>query len=146
MLIGNMWVNIKKMAKDGSMQVEMSQAVAGIKGTTFVVEETGSTSTLKVIEGTVEFTSLVNGAVAEVTSEQQVVASASGLAAAVAFDTTLYQNDSKIAHSEINGPDSVPTNTTSTKQSINQFLIYGIVAFLLIGLITIFLVLKSKRK
>lgn len=30
---GNIWVNLKKMVKDGTMEVEMAQAVAGIKGT-----------------------------------------------------------------------------------------------------------------
>jgi len=30
---GNVWVNLKKLVADGSMEVEMSQAVAGIKGT-----------------------------------------------------------------------------------------------------------------
>ena len=33
LLSGNLWVNVKKMMKDGSMDIEMSQAVAGIKGT-----------------------------------------------------------------------------------------------------------------
>jgi len=32
-LAGNIWVNFKSMVKDGSMEVEMAQAVAGIKGT-----------------------------------------------------------------------------------------------------------------
>jgi len=42
------------MITEGTMEVEMSQAVAGIKGTIFVVEETGSESILKVIDGEVE--------------------------------------------------------------------------------------------
>ncbi len=33
LVAGNVWVNLKKMVADGSMEVEMSQAVAGIKGT-----------------------------------------------------------------------------------------------------------------
>ncbi|MDY6868550.1 MAG: FecR family protein [Chloroflexota bacterium] len=57
LLAGKIWVNLKKMLKDGSMNIEMSQAVAGIKGTTLVLEEDGSTSTLKVLEGTVELSS-----------------------------------------------------------------------------------------
>jgi len=57
LLAGKVWVNVKKMIKDGTMNVEMSEAVAGIKGTTLVLEEDGATSTLKVLEGTVEFTS-----------------------------------------------------------------------------------------
>jgi ferric-dicitrate binding protein FerR (iron transport regulator) len=61
LIAGKIRVNTKRMIKDGTMDVEMSQAVAGIKGTTFIVEETGDTSTLKVIEGEVEFTSKVTG-------------------------------------------------------------------------------------
>ncbi|HCX05059.1 MAG TPA: hypothetical protein DHM42_11320 [Clostridiales bacterium] len=56
LLAGKIITNVKKMIKDGSMNIEMSQAVAGIKGTTFVLEEDGNTSTLKVFEGAVEFT------------------------------------------------------------------------------------------
>ncbi|HAE38741.1 MAG TPA: hypothetical protein DCG57_08895 [Candidatus Riflebacteria bacterium] len=33
LVAGNVWVNLKKMVADGSMEVEMAQAVAGIKGT-----------------------------------------------------------------------------------------------------------------
>jgi len=54
MLAGKVWTNVKQMITEGTMDVEMSQAVAGIKGTTFVVEETGSESVLKVIDGKVE--------------------------------------------------------------------------------------------
>jgi len=54
MLAGKVWTNVKQMVTEGTMDVEMSQAVAGIKGTTFIVEETGSESILKVIEGEVE--------------------------------------------------------------------------------------------
>lgn len=35
----------------------MSQVVAGIKGTTFILEETGNSSTLKVLEGIVNLKS-----------------------------------------------------------------------------------------
>ncbi|MEM2131324.1 MAG: FecR domain-containing protein, partial [Candidatus Woesearchaeota archaeon] len=51
---GQLFNNFKKMLNDGSMDIEMSQAVAGIKGTTFVLEEDGKNSILKVIEGEVD--------------------------------------------------------------------------------------------
>jgi len=47
LIAGNIWVNVKKMVYEGSMEIEMNQAVAGIKGTTFIAEENGNTSTLK---------------------------------------------------------------------------------------------------
>lgn len=80
LLTGNLWVNVKKMLKDGSMDIEMSQAVAGIKGTTFVLEDDGETSTLKVIEGTVEFTSKATGESVMVDGGEAVSATAGGLA------------------------------------------------------------------
>ena len=54
LLAGKVWTNLKQMVTEGTMDVEMSQAVAGIKGTTFIVEETGSGSVLKVLDGEVE--------------------------------------------------------------------------------------------
>jgi hypothetical protein len=35
LVASNIWVNVKKMLKDGTMEVTMNQAVAGIKGTIF---------------------------------------------------------------------------------------------------------------
>ena len=57
LIIGNLLVNIEKIIKDGNVDVEMTQAVAGIKGTTLVCEESEGKSTLKVLEGSVELTS-----------------------------------------------------------------------------------------
>ncbi len=61
LLGGQLWINFKRMIKDGSMEIEMGQAVTGIKGTTLVLEDDGTSSTVKVIEGTVEFTSKATG-------------------------------------------------------------------------------------
>ncbi len=38
LVMGKVWVNVKKMMKDGTMEVQMSQAVAGIKGTNITCE------------------------------------------------------------------------------------------------------------
>lgn len=53
-LTGKVLLNVKKMIKDGSMNIEMSQAVAGIKGTILTAESYGNTSEVNVIEGKVE--------------------------------------------------------------------------------------------
>ncbi len=55
LLVGKVIKNVKKMVIDGSLEVEMGQAIAGARGTTYVMEEDGFTSTLKVLEGTVSF-------------------------------------------------------------------------------------------
>lgn len=56
LLTGHVFVNFKRMLKDGSMDIEMSQAVAGIKGTSFFISDDGNTSTVKVVSGSVEVT------------------------------------------------------------------------------------------
>lgn len=78
LVAGNIYANVKKMLTHGIMEIEMSQAVAGIKGTTFVLEETGSQSTLKVLEGTVEFKSRKSGKTLAVAAGNMAVADASG--------------------------------------------------------------------
>jgi hypothetical protein len=53
LLAGKIWVNVKKMVKDGSMNIEMSQAVAGIKGTNITCSsnEDGSENRVQVLRG-----------------------------------------------------------------------------------------------
>ncbi len=82
---GKVWANVKSMLKDGSMNIEMSQAVAGIKGTIFVCEEIDGVSTLKVIEGKVTFTD-TSGEVVTVKTGQTVSADETGLTEVTAFD------------------------------------------------------------
>lgn len=87
-LAGTIWANVKKMVQDGELEVTMNQAVAGIKGTTFILEDDGTTSTLKVIEGKVEYTSLVDGSKQMVETGEQLSATASGLGELEDFDIT----------------------------------------------------------
>jgi len=82
---GRVWANVKKMVKDGSMDMQMSQAVAGIKGTIFVCEEIDGVSTLKVIEGKVTFTD-TTGTVVTVKTGQMVSADETGMTEVTAFD------------------------------------------------------------
>jgi hypothetical protein len=93
LMLGNIWVNVKKMAHNGTMEVDMSQAVAGIKGTTFVVSDTGLTSTLKVIEGTVAFTAKATGQTVSVSTGQTVTADKTGLSGVTSFDATAESAD-----------------------------------------------------
>ncbi|MDN5314923.1 MAG: hypothetical protein PWP10_3673 [Clostridiales bacterium] len=85
-LAGKVWTNFKKMVKDGTLDVEMGQAIAGARGTTFIAEDDGDTSILKVIEGTVEYTSLVTGESVMVGSGQMVKADNKGLGEIETFD------------------------------------------------------------
>jgi len=84
--MGKLWTNVKKMFTDGTMEVQMSQAVAGIKGTVIVSEETGSTSTLKVLEGKAYFRSKSTGEERFVNAGESVTATMSGLSSTRSFD------------------------------------------------------------
>lgn len=86
LVASNIWVNIKKMIKDGTMEVTMNQATAGIKGTTFVCEDNGETSTLKVIEGSVEFVAKADGKKEIVGAGEMISATAEGMGAKSNFD------------------------------------------------------------
>jgi hypothetical protein len=85
-LAGNLWANVKKMVKDGNMEVEMTQAVAGIKGTTFVVSDDGKNSTLKVIEGKVSFASKADNKTTLVTAGETITADNGGSLPEQAFN------------------------------------------------------------
>lgn len=86
MVAGKVMANIRKMMKDGSMEIDMSQAVAGIKGTRFILTETGTESTIEVTEGTVAFRSKANGQTEMVSAGEAVTASPSGLSAKSTFN------------------------------------------------------------
>jgi hypothetical protein len=92
LVASNIWVNIKKMVKDGTMEVTMNQGVAGIKGTIFVCEDDGNTSTLKVIEGSVEFTAKADGKKEMVYAGEMISATAEGIGAKTSFDVKVETN------------------------------------------------------
>jgi hypothetical protein len=86
LVAGKIWANVKKMAKDGTMEIETNQAVSGIKGTTFVCEEKNGRSALKVIEGIVDFKSKTNGNTVKVSTGEMVEATTNGLSEIAKFD------------------------------------------------------------
>ncbi len=51
LIAGNVWVNLKKMATDGSLEVEMSQAVAGLKGTNITCSSSRGEDRIQVLRG-----------------------------------------------------------------------------------------------
>lgn len=60
-LAGNVWVNMKKMWEGGEFHVELKQAVAGIKGTTFAAEQTDGISRFYLFTSSAEVTSKITG-------------------------------------------------------------------------------------
>ena len=82
LVAGNIWVNVKKMAENGTMEIDMDQAVLGIKGTTFELWEPGprKSSIVKVEEGIVAFRNKTTGQTVDVTAGQTVSATPTGFA------------------------------------------------------------------
>jgi hypothetical protein len=76
---GEFTAEVTGLPAGGSLKVDMSQAVAEITGTVFTATETGTESTLSVKEGSVIFTSKVNGETVTVEADQKVVATTEGL-------------------------------------------------------------------
>jgi hypothetical protein len=88
LVAGNIWVNVKKMMKNGTMEVDMSQAVCGIKGTTLVLETNPVSSTIKVIEGSVEVASKSGPRSVKLDAGYMVTATAAGLGPVVSYSTS----------------------------------------------------------
>jgi len=86
LVAGNVWTNLKSMMKDGSLNVEMSQAVAGIKGTTLICEENDGVSTVKVLEGTVEVTAKATGKSVMVSGGEMLSTDSTGKGTLTMFD------------------------------------------------------------
>lgn len=139
LIAGNIWVNVKQMVKDGTMKVHMSQAVAGIKGTTFILNETKTESSIKVIEGVVAFQSKATGDSVNISAGESVKATPQGLSEKTKFD---------ISQEESNGyGKTVSTKKTSvvTNRPKTQLLILGGIIVMMLSAIGILLLKKRKR-
>lgn len=168
LLVGNLWVNVKKMLKDGSMDIEMSQAVCGIKGTIFVLEDDGSTSTLKVIEGTVDFTALADGKSQRIEAGTMISADSSGLGAAQPFDIAAESAawpqvaDAPASATAVTGGDQpevivlpygeevatpAPVTTPGLGSKIGKLMIiYAIAAVFVVSVVVVITLIAHRRK
>jgi hypothetical protein len=131
LVVGNIWGNIKQLAKDGTMEVTMNQAVLGIKGTTFVCESTATTSTLKVIEGSVEFRDKV-GKTIMVNGGEKVSATSSGMGTKEKFDVALEKQQWE--------------GLTETGTPLNWGLVIGIILVVVVAVAIILVFMLKKRK
>lgn len=86
LLMGTIWVNVKKMLKGGTMEVHMSQAVTGTKGTIFTCSETGKSSEVKVLEGAVVMKHKKTGKEQLVSAGQTLVATTESFRELATFD------------------------------------------------------------
>lgn len=95
LLMGKIWTNVKKMIKDGSMEIEMNEAVCGIKdkdsqyyGPKLICEQNPASSTVKVTDGTASVISKATGDTASLNAGEMITATSLGLSAPEEFDVT----------------------------------------------------------
>jgi|GEM_PF-6836021 len=86
LLWGNIKINAEHMLKYGTMKVEMSQAVMGIKGTVVTCSESRAGSEVRVLEGAVTFTHRRTGENTTLEAGQCQLATRSGFEAVRSFD------------------------------------------------------------
>ncbi len=157
LLAGKVIRNVKKMVMEGTLEFEMSQGVAGIKGTTFVMEEDGTTSTLKVLEGTVSFKP-TNGEELILT-DGQMVSATNGLAGEI---TKFSINDElsnwsektrlifgqilqEAGHVSENEPEDITSDKGNGNRSTIMIYMFVIVILLIAGVMTGLIVSRKKR-
>lgn len=83
---GTFWLKVKKLILGDAIEVKTNLVTMGIRGTTLVTEVTDDATTLKVLEGNVEFTSLATGETVMVGAGETVSATAGGLSEKGTFD------------------------------------------------------------
>jgi len=107
----------KQMEESKKFEFETDRAICGIKGTNFILEATDTQTLLKVIEGTVEFTSKKDGQVATVEAGQMMSAIDSGLGQKFSFDAKAKWGP--MPPPDIN-TDSATTSTTSSSSTTKK--------------------------
>ena len=135
MLHGKLKAEVKKMMKDGSMEIEMSQAVAGIKGTTFVLEETKDKSTIKVIEGSVAYKSKTSGQTEMVNTGETLIADRNGLGQKTTFDVA----------AENAVWNDLADNSGKTSNSSKTLYYVGVIAVLAAVAVSLWMIKRKKK-
>jgi len=91
LVAGNIWVNVKKMVTNGTMEVEMSQAVAGIKGTNITCQTSRDEDRIQVLRGIAEVLIRETQERMTVAEGEELVVKAGGRAEKVEIDVTAEQ-------------------------------------------------------
>ena len=75
---GRIWINLKKMVNDGTMEVEMAQAVAGIKGTIISANVTEEGDEIYLFTSSATVTSRITGEIVNLKPGQMALVDDSG--------------------------------------------------------------------
>ncbi len=149
LVMGTIKANVKKLVQDGTMEVETSQAVAGIKGTRFILTATPEETVLEVTEGSIAFRSKVDNTEVMVQSGESVRATATGLSEKTIFDaesadTTLIEETSQAQtpNTQNTEGDSAHQNSYDT----SPFVWISLLIFIILIVITVGLIRRSQKQ
>lgn len=142
MLIGCIWGNIQKMREGKTWGFEMSQCVAGIKGTVFALEETGTESRAWLFTSKMDVTSKKTGETISLEPGQMARVGTDGIIHVEEFDIMEAAEDFDIPLTEIGG-----WYITHKPGFIVAAIVIGllILAFPIIIIILIVLAVKKKK-
>lgn len=142
MLRGRIWGNIQKMIEGKTWGFEMSQCVAGIKGTVFALEETGTESRAWLFTSKMDVTSKRTGETISLEPGQMARVGTDGIIRVEEFDIMEAAEDFDIPLTEIGG-----WYITHKPGFIVAAIVIGllILAFPIIIIIVIVLAVKKKK-
>ncbi|MBA4336344.1 hypothetical protein C0416_01035 [bacterium] len=159
LVAGNIWVNVKKMVEDGSMSVEMNQAVCGIKGTTFTASEVNGVSEIKLIEGEISIKALNGNETIDIIGGETVKVDNSGKIVKDNFDILAEQNtwdnaeqidfallEKSLPSEQIATPTPVNGTVPADNKAVpstNLYLVFG--GVILVGGVLTFILLRKKQ-
>jgi len=115
LVTGKIWVNFKRMMQGKTLEVDMSQAAAGVKGTVFVAESNNTSSTVFGIIDNVTVTSAATGQTVIIGPGQEVTANGNGVGPVATFNITEEAISWGISPDRIN--DSLVNNTSINEQA-----------------------------
>jgi hypothetical protein len=101
LMTGRIWSNVQKILRDGTVEVDMNQAVCGIKGTTFYASELDGVSEVRVEEGVVAFRSKITGETMDIRAAESGSVAADGQIQKNNFDP---DNEAQLWEKEMNQP------------------------------------------
>ena len=116
MIMGNMWANVKKLAEGKTLEVEMSQCVAGISGTIVAYEEKNGVSSVYLFAGKVDVTSKKTKKKEVLQPGQTTSVGKDGKIVVKKFDIEQGAKKFGIPMSEIRNHYSNTTTTATTKR------------------------------
>jgi hypothetical protein len=138
-LAGNVWVNMKKMWEGGEFHVELKQAVAGIKGTTFAAEQTDGISRFYLFTSSAEVTSKITGEKVTLKPGEYAEVADDGIIAVKTFDIPSKAKE-LILPMEILKDDGYKAGGT-----IIWTIILSVVGVIAIIIVTVVIISKKKK-